>query len=559
MPTLSLLFARIRPAGNDRVSARTWTFLAVAVALFAEVFLLQWLGGAYSSGFGGHPDEAAHFVSSLMVRDYLPQLGSARPMAFAQSYYLHFPKVAIGNWPPLLYGIAGAWFLLFGASRASALIFIALIVGALACVVYATGRKLVSPVAGLFAAALFVAFPLVREASAMMMVEPLVTLLILLSTLQFARFADTGTTRDALLFGALSTLAILTRGSAWSLLFVPPLTIALTRRWSLLANWRLWLSCVPVALFCVPWYLYAKGMSNGAMSGIDPHAPMAFFNEAITTFPLFVARPAGPLLVALFVLGGVVLALRKTAFAAQWAALVAALAGILLLQSIVPASIEQRFMVQLLPSCMLVAAAGAAWLIGRLPPAFPAAAAWVALAAVVLLTMSGNPGRVRNSGYDTVASALMEGVRGRQGSAILLASDPVGEGSVIAAIAAARPAEAPVCLRASKILVSEDWLGRNTRERFPAPQDLRRLLDALPVQAVMIDDALVKDWRRPYHQQLAQLVRADPDTWRAGGAYHVIRNGKPGPGLVSIYFRRHGAQARPAADLRMVDKLMRPD
>lgn len=558
MSTSSMLFARIRAAGAEPVSAKTLTVLGIVSLLFAEVFLLQWLGGAYGSGFGGHPDEAAHFVSSLMVRDFLPQLGSAHPMAFAQSYYLHFPKVAIGNWPPLLYGVAGAWFLLFGASRASALVFIAILVGATACAVYAIGRKLVSPSAGLFAAALFVAFPLVQESSAMMMAEPLVTLLILLSTLQFARFAETGTTRDAMLFGALSTLAILTRGSAWSLLFVPPITIALTRRWSLLANWRLWLSAVPVALCCVPWYLWAKGMSNGAMSGIDPHAPTAFFTDAMTKFPLFVARAAGPVPVALFVLGGAVLALRKARLPHYWASLFAALAGVLLLQSIVPASIEQRFMVQLLPSFVLIAAAGAGWLIGRIP-ANLAAPAWTAVAAAVLLSMSGSPDRIRNSGYEAVSSVLMGGVRSERGPAILLASDPVGEGSVIAAIAAARPGEQPVCLRASKILVSEDWLGRHSRSRFPAPADLRKLLDALPVEAVMIDDALVKEWRRPYHKQLAELMRADPRTWRSGGAYHVIRNGKPSPGLVSVYFRQRPGQARPATDMRLVDKLMRPD
>jgi len=75
----------------------------------------------------------------------------------------------------------------------------------------------------------------------------------------------------------------------------------------------------------------------------------------------------------------------------------------------------------------------------------------------------------------------------------------------------------------------------------------------------MIDDALVKDWRRPYHQQLAQLMRADPHTWRPGGSYHVVRNGKPSPGLVSVYFRQRPDQPRPATDMRLVDKLMRPD
>src|SRR5687768_1057590 len=94
--------AAANPARSALAARTTGSLYLIAVfaLLLAEVLLLQWLGGAYASGFGGHPDEAAHYVSSLMVRDFLPQAASGHPMQFAQSYYLHYPKVAIGNWPP---------------------------------------------------------------------------------------------------------------------------------------------------------------------------------------------------------------------------------------------------------------------------------------------------------------------------------------------------------------------------------------------------------------------------------------------------------------------------
>lgn len=541
--------------------------IGIFLAILGEVVFLQWLDGAYSSGFGGHPDEAAHFVSSLMVRDFLGHIGVVRPVEFAQTFYLHYPKVAIGNWPPMMYALSGTWFLVFGATRASAMVFIALVVAAAATAIYAIGRKLLSPFAGLFAAALYVALPLVQESSAMIMTEHLVTLLILLSAIQFARFAETLRTLDAMLFGALATAAILTRGSAWSLLLVPPLVIAFTRNWRLLLNWRLWLSTLPVVLLCVPWYIYAKGMSKGAMIGIDPNAPMAFFMSAMVAFPTFVWRAAGPILCVLAALGlWRTLAIRERQYANYWAALLALIIGILLIQSIVPASIEQRFMVQLLPSLLLFAAAGAHWLIRKLLPTtdtrLPVAAAiWLGVAALIMMTIFSIPDRIRNSGYEEVASALQDGARGFNSPVVLLASDAVGEGSIIAAIAAANSESHPVCLRGSKILVDEDWLGRGSRERFPTEEGLRKLLDSIPVDAVMVDEAIVRQWHRPYHDQLAQLLRSDTRNWRLGAAYRVIRNGKLHPATVSVYFRQRSSDSQlPAAtNMDLIGKLMQRD
>lgn len=545
--------AAANPARSALAARTTGSLYLIAVfaLLLAEVLLLQWLGGAYASGFGGHPDEAAHYVSSLMVRDFLPQAASGHPMQFAQSYYLHYPKVAIGNWPPLMYGVAGVWFLLFGASRMSALALVAACTATTALAIFAVGRKLLSWPAGLFAAVMFVACPLVQESSAMMMSEAMVTMLIFLATLQFARFADSRKTLDALLFGALATAAILTRGSAWALIFVPLFTIPLLRAWRMLLDWRLWLGALPVALFCIPWYLYAKGMSNGAMVGIDPNAPLSFFFQAIRTFPLFVWRAAGPLLCAMFVLGCVFLALRKGRFPAWWAALVSILAGIVLLQSIVPASIEQRFMVQVLPAFLLVAAAGVQWLLQKAPQA-----AWAGAGALVLLTMFSIPAHIRNSGYGDVSAALVQGVQGKKDGAILLSSDPIGEGSVIAEVAAMRAAENPVCLRASKVLVSEDWLGRNSRPRFANVEQLRAMLAQVPVRAVMIDEAIDRHWQRGYHQQLAELMRSDSATWRHAGTFPVVRYGVQAPGRVSVYVRQDDG-ARGATDMDMIARLMR--
>jgi hypothetical protein len=235
-------------------------FLSIAVAL-------QGLGGAYGNDF--YNDEAAHFVSAVMLRDFLLGGEFSHPMAFAKSFYLHYPKVAIGQWPPVLYVVLGGWMVVFGASRTAALVAIAMAAAATTTLIYLVGRPRAGRLPALLAGLVFLLSPLVQQSTGRVMTEHLVTLLALASALQFARYTRTVQPADAWLFGILAALAILTRGSAWALALVPGLTILLTRRFDLLRCPSLWLSALPVLVTCVPWYLVTTGgvtTSWGALS-----------------------------------------------------------------------------------------------------------------------------------------------------------------------------------------------------------------------------------------------------------------------------------------------------
>lgn len=497
-----------------------------------EALLLQWLGGAYASGFGGHPDEAAHFVSSLMVHDFLGRIGDVSPLAFAQQFYLYYPKVAIGNWPPLLHLLLALWYLLFGVSRASALGFVAVCAAGIATLIAATAHRLLSPAAALFAGALYLALPLVQESSSVVMTEHLVTLLMLAASLAFARFVRNPGTASALLFGALCAAAILTRGSAWALLLVPPFVIAATRDWRLLRAWRLWLAALPVVALCVPWYLGARGMANNAMVGIDPGAPAAFFLHGLRYFPLAAAQGLGMVLSALAAVGIWRRLLRQPA--PEWVALAGLALGVLLIQCVVPAGFEPRYMLQLLPALMLFAAAGVHEL--RTPRA--SVAVWSAAALLVLLTVFRLPLNLRNSGYEPLAAALHASAAGH---ALLLISDARGEGSMIAAIALRERRPHTLVLRGSKLLVSEDWLGRASQPRYASAPDLRAMLDAIPVQALVIDHAIADEQRRSYHRDIEQLLKAHPEDWQLQASYDITRYGELLPRAADVYLRRNGA------------------
>lgn len=143
----------------------SWRFaepVLLGMLLLALIVALQSLGGAYSNDFGGNSDEPAHFVSAVMLRDFLLHGGFSHPAAFARSFYLHYPKVAIGQWPPMLYAILGGWMVVFGVSRAAALAMIAVAAGVTAMLIYLVGRPRVGRPAALLACVVFLASPLVQ-------------------------------------------------------------------------------------------------------------------------------------------------------------------------------------------------------------------------------------------------------------------------------------------------------------------------------------------------------------------------------------------------------------
>ena len=60
-----------------------WPGILLFVVYLGVTVLLQILSGAYHAEFAGYPDESAHYVTSLMVRDFLASLHYTDPMGFA--------------------------------------------------------------------------------------------------------------------------------------------------------------------------------------------------------------------------------------------------------------------------------------------------------------------------------------------------------------------------------------------------------------------------------------------------------------------------------------------
>jgi Dolichyl-phosphate-mannose-protein mannosyltransferase len=507
--------------------------------LLGLVVALQVAGGAYASGFGGYPDEPAHLVTSLMVRDFIAGLDFRHPLQFAQHYYLHYPKVAIGHWPPVFYGALGIWFLIFDASRGTALMFIAVVAAATASIIYLTGKRLIGRWAGVMAAALFVASPLVQESSARVMTEHLSTLGMLVSTLYFARFARTGGIGDGLAFGTVAAVAILTHANAWALAAVPGITIALTNRWDLLGRPGLWLAAVPVLVFCVPWYIVTLHMAEDGLLAGGSH----FWTQA-PDFGRSIYAALG-FAVLLFALIGLwtthVQIVRRAELGTEWAALAALAAAAFVLHCIIPTGAETRYMVAVVPSIVLFSAAGIDGIARRFSARRSVGVVRVGLAlaltAVFCMESFALPLQLRNEGY----TALVRDVEARVLDAPqvwLVSSGSTGEGCLVAAVALQEGRPKSYVLRGKTILAGGDWLWSNTEDRFDTPAKLAALLDEIPVTIVVIDDRVPYEQQRPYHDRLRKLVASEGERWEFLGSYPQTQNGIVFANSLHVYARR---------------------
>ena len=310
----------------------------VPLAAFFLVAVLSYRArGVMESSFSAHPDEPAHVVTGLMARDYLANPKPADPLAYAENYYAHYPKVAIGQWPPVFYGIQAAWTVPLGATRGSLALLMALLTAGVATIVYAVLRPHCGAPVAVLAGLLFLSTSLVQRFGGMVMTEMPLAIFVMGATLSFVRYLETERWSWSALFGAFATLAILTKGNGLMLALVPPLALVLAGgKWHLLRRPATWLPAGIVLLFCAPWYVFTLGLVEGSWAG---SVGLDFARKAARTYWTGFFLDNG---YAFLVLAGVGIGSRfvRRELRPLWAGLVALAIAAVLFHTIVPASAE---------------------------------------------------------------------------------------------------------------------------------------------------------------------------------------------------------------------------
>jgi Dolichyl-phosphate-mannose-protein mannosyltransferase len=515
-----------------------------ALVLAFGVYLALTLGlaaarGAFSSDLCAFEDEPAHVVTGLMVRDWV-RAGFPAPLAYAHDYYLHYPKVALGQWPPAFYVVQGLWMLLFGASTFSLIGLMGTLTAGVATLVFAALRRSTGAWAAAIGGLLFLALPSVQAYGAMVMTEAQLALLCTAALLSFGRYLDGGRARDALLFGLLAGCAALTKGNALALAGVPPLATLLTGRWD---RWRrpaLWGAAGLVILLAAPWYATTLGISQG--SWVGGREPSGEYARAALTFYGRGLRALGG--VALLVGAGLGAwrGLRSEGGRGVSAALIAWPPSLLLLHGVVPSSLDERHLILLAPALCILAVRGAVGL-GRPGPRNAGLAAGL-LVALVLLERAELP-RKEWHGFTDIAVELQEEPI-FNGRAILVVSDVAGEGALVAAAALADDVGRPsrYVLRASKALARSDWVGRGYSLRFEDAEALAAWFEFVPVAVILQDLAPRQDQRFAHHEQVAEALALHPERWQADEPRDLVKNGVRHPGALRVW-RRVGMVGKP--------------
>ena len=512
-------------------------------ALIAAGF--QVFSGAYSGEFGGHPDEAGHLVTGLMIRDYLAQGLPGSPMRFSENYYLHYPKVALGHWPPLFYLVQAGWTLFLPPSRGTLLALMAVLAALLATTLFLFLRPRAPPAHAFVAGLALLLLPLVRDYSAMLMADLLSALLAFPAALAFGRFLNTSRARDALGFGVFAALAILNKGSGFELALIPPLGLLFGRRLDLLKRPAFWLPVLVVALLCGPWYVFAfDKMKNGFE---NPQGLASSVRAVFYYFPrLF--QNLGIAISALAVLGLFWRMLRSDGQGrpdGAWAAMAALLIGVPVFHCVITNADDTRYLLPALPAALALATVGALDAVGRFGASRRnAAAIAIGVIAVALMPWTQRPAVIRNSGCGAVAQALLSGQDARL-PVYLISSDVFGEGMFIAGIALREARPGHFTLRASKALAKSLWTGGNYEPLFKDHEELQRHLESLPVGIVVIDNSVPQDRVVPHHALLRETVERNPQAWAKVGAFPMIRNGTAVPNALLVYRLKTAAEFDP--------------
>ncbi len=508
---------------------------------------MQWRTQAHQSDFdatGG--DEATHFVTGVMVRDYLVDGRGTSPLHFAERFYVSYPRVAFAIWPPLFHLLAGVWFVAALPSRWNALLLMASLMGAIALLLYWEASRHFSRSWALAGAAVFLCLPLTLETTNFFGADPAVSLLMFAAALAWTRYLVDGETSMAVVFGGLAALALLTKYNAFALALLPPISIALTGKWALVRRPATWLAAGIVMLVAGPWYLFAWRLVTYAAEGVPPDRPAALQ----ANLAALVATLGAAILVTAACSVGRALSyfsgFRSTQERSRhiWhVSLFSFIASVIVFHSLVYPYAQERYLLSCLPPALLLSVSGMVWILNA-----PRGGQWPAVLAglAVLLFLGGRVTRESESGIFREVGAYLNGLPSTAGRRLLISAPAAGEGALVAEVAVRETRPSSILLRGSKMLARSSWTGEHYRLVCQTEGDLLPLLDELRVEYVLVDSF----GDRPHDRLVQRTMLAAVGEWDLVKSFQRLRTASRRERHCRLY-RRARPFARPARDLEI--------
>ncbi|MFN7922191.1 MAG: glycosyltransferase family 2 protein [Bryobacteraceae bacterium] len=464
-------------AGRARLAKLRDRYLWPTVAVIAVALgLMQWFSGAWRASYDGHPDEAAHFVSSLMIHDFLVSPTIGNPLEWARQYYLRYPEVAIGQWPPGYHLLQASWWLIWGPSRAGTMSF-QWLTGLLALAVLYRVCRSALPLAVCWGiAGVLTIAPVFQEGLNRGMADLLCLLWSVLVLDALVRFHQKRDTASIVLAVIWIGAALATKGTAVSLVLALAATLASRRFQKADLRWLV-LSAGAVGLFGT-WYLLAGNLTHLGGLGFRWTWPGPLFLKTVG-FGFLLLSAIG---------------LRRQPLAL---AALAVLASTLAMSTFVRAMVEIRHWIMAVPAVLVLSGFALEQLRSRQSISLALAGAFI--------TFPFHWYRQTDAGYAELLARL------DRPSRMLVSSEGVGEGAWIAAVAASEQRPGSFVVRASKVLSESDWSGRHYRLLTKDSASVQHRLDELAVDIVVLHDA-PDEMPLAHHQLLRETM--DRGAWR---------------------------------------------
>ena len=446
-----------------------WLLLAAALVLQAYIGIEQLQGDLVGT------DPPAHFVSGVLFYDYVRGKAPASPFAFAQCFYVHYPKVALGQWPPVFYLFECAWFLLFGGTIASARCLCAALAAGLAATVGwhcgLTWRR----VGGICSAAILLVVPPVQTLAWTVMSDLLLALFVYMALWRFAEWFARGAARDIWWCVLWSSLAILTKGTAFLLPAVFVAAPMFSGRTDKYRTPAFWASVLLPLLISAPYFAYMEVLNLGYPINL----PWQIHNLKLTF-----SSPSRliPILGTITVVGCTVSRLRRLQISTRKGSLclsmalwVAAQAGFLL---VLPHFTDewQRFLVPAMPPAISL-------VVGILSTLKRGDVLQITTTAIIFTASLSTPNPVV-LGYTPVIDSIPHRA---EGPVVWMQSDADGEGAVIARRLESDSTRSTIIVRGAKMLSDSTWSGYDYRMRYQDPAQVRTLLDEIQPDYIVFD------------------------------------------------------------------------
>ena len=480
------------------------------LVLLAFVVAVQWFGGAYQAEFAEDSDESGHYVTGLMLHDYFAAGLPWPPMEFAQRFHNHYPRVALGHWPPLFYVLQAAWMSVFHEGRASMLLFIAVIAALWALLCLNLFARFMPGTASWVAVVFLLCTTEALRSSRMVMSDSLMALLILAGLCALARLIDHPGWKWSVIFGLLASAAIFTKGTGVLLAPLPLLAVFALRRWDLLKSPWFWLPALIVLATCGPWYtlapyaLHEKAGRFGSPGIRDFRMLSAFrYMGSQFTWPFFALAMTGWLRTAARIFRGEeksgFWALGTTIIPAAWAFHVSIGAW------------HARHLLAIFPFTVLFAAIAFEWLLTLLP-ARPTA--FRPIAAVLLLAFAGysvaSMPKKPHRGMDQVAAEILRRPEFAK-SRLMVASTAAGEGAFVTEIAMGERRPGHYVQRSYKELAQPFLIGRHATATMHGPEETMNHFRKQPGTVLIYDPASNRDVNG---KAIAAMLGRYPNQWR---------------------------------------------